>query len=307
MNGILLIVITLLPAIPLVTSCGSQSRYTDPATQPPAPVVAAVPESRVQVLPPVLNRAGLAGLLAEGQPLQIIDVRSPWQQLSGSIPGAVSLRWENLSEERDEVPGLLVSAERIAATLFDELQLDRSVDTVVYGRGAAGWGEEGRILWILQRTGFTSLAYLDGGYGPLPGPEAVHRQPALPPVPVADPVTWKEIRSGAASLDILDVRTREEYEGAVLYDEPRGGHLPGAAHLPLAAFFGKGGLLLTGEDLRRVLAGAGINGDRPVLAYCTGGVRSALAWWAIRHGTGYEVLNYDGSWWEWSRRVPAAP
>ena len=84
-------------------------------------------------------------------------------------------------------------------------------------------------------------------------------------------------------------------------------HLPGAAHLPLAAFFGKGGLLLTGEDLRRVLAGAGINGDRPVLAYCTGGVRSALAWWAIRHGTGYEVLNYDGSWWEWSRRVPAAP
>ncbi|MDP2316387.1 MAG: rhodanese-like domain-containing protein [Pseudomonadota bacterium] len=44
---------------------------------------------------------------------------------------------------------------------------------------------------------------------------------------------------------------------------------------------------------------------RPLrIVYCVGGVRSGLAWaWLTDHG--YDVANYDGSWWEWARETPA--
>ena len=42
-----------------------------------------------------------------------------------------------------------------------------------------------------------------------------------------------------------------------------------------------------------------INPNKEVIVYCTGGVRSAMAYFVFRF-LGYEVRNYDGSWWDWS-------
>ena len=40
--------------------------------------------------------------------------------------------------------------------------------------------------------------------------------------------------------------------------------------------------------------------NKEVIVYCTGGVRSAMAYFVFRF-LGYEVRNYDGSWWDWSQ------
>ena len=44
---------------------------------------------------------------------------------------------------------------------------------------------------------------------------------------------------------------------------------------------------------------AGIDPDRPVIAYCTGGVRSAWAALVLSRA-GVATANYDGSMWEWA-------
>ena len=43
-----------------------------------------------------------------------------------------------------------------------------------------------------------------------------------------------------------------------------------------------------------------ISSDKEVVVYCTGGVRSAMAYFVLRY-LEYNVRNYDGSWWDWSQ------
>jgi thiosulfate/3-mercaptopyruvate sulfurtransferase len=94
-------------------------------------------------------------------------------------------------------------------------------------------------------------------------------------------------RAGVEAADlVVDVREPEEYAGAVLHGEARGGHIPGARSIPWQR-------LLT-ED-------PGIPVSSRIVVYCTGGVRSGMAWLMLRQRGYANVSNYDGSWWEWAR------
>jgi thiosulfate/3-mercaptopyruvate sulfurtransferase len=98
--------------------------------------------------------------------------------------------------------------------------------------------------------------------------------------------TKEELQAG--SYLVLDVREPDEFAGAVHYHEARGGHLPGAANAPWRSL------------LVQVPA---FPDDKPVATYCTGGVRSGMAYTLLRDA-GVPVAHYDGSWWEWARDVP---
>lgn len=98
---------------------------------------------------------------------------------------------------------------------------------------------------------------------------------------------------------LLDVRTREEYEGSAGYPcDPRQGHIPGAAHLDVADIQEAAG----NAALRRVLEEGGIEIGKPIVAYCHSGQRSEIAA-ALLRGAGLDAVNYEGSWHEWSRRM----
>ena len=100
------------------------------------------------------------------------------------------------------------------------------------------------------------------------------------------PVELKTLMTTGCCL--VDVREPEEYAGATLYFEARGGHVPGAENRPW----------------RQLLAGvAALPEDKKVVTYCTGGVRSGMVYLLLRDA-GRDVANYDGSWWEWAREVP---
>ena len=54
--------------------------------------------------------------------------------------------------------------------------------------------------------------------------------------------------------------------------------------------------------MRKVLEDKGITPDKPIVAYCNGGVAATIALFALDQ-LGYERLsNYDGSWNEWAER-----
>jgi thiosulfate/3-mercaptopyruvate sulfurtransferase len=100
-------------------------------------------------------------------------------------------------------------------------------------------------------------------------------------------------RLGEPGLNLLDVRTPEEYSGEAGYpSDPRQGHIPGARNVELAD------LLSASRD--EVQALVGLPEGAEVITYCHTGARSAMAV-QILQAAGYEARNYAGSWAEWSR------
>jgi 3-mercaptopyruvate sulfurtransferase SseA len=111
-------------------------------------------------------------------------------------------------------------------------------------------------------------------------------------------VTLEELhrRLGGDDFVLLDVRTRQEFDGvAGAHCDPRQGHIPGAVSLPLER-------LLECRSANDVRALVGLAEGVEVIAYCHSGSRSSFAAQVLQ-GAGYEARNYAGSWHEWSRAV----
>ena len=54
----------------------------------------------------------------------------------------------------------------------------------------------------------------------------------------------------------------------------------------------------------QLYGGEGIDGSRPVIAYCRIGERSSHTWFVLKYLLGFDnVTNYDGSWTEWGNLV----
>jgi hydroxyacylglutathione hydrolase len=83
----------------------------------------------------------------------------------------------------------------------------------------------------------------------------------------------EQIRQDAVT--VLDVRGRAEWEA---------GHLPGVENIPVGYL---------DERLDE------IPGDRPVVLYCQGGTRSAIAASLLRARGRRNVVNYGGGYAEW--------
>ncbi|HSG46296.1 MAG TPA: rhodanese-like domain-containing protein, partial [Longimicrobiales bacterium] len=86
---------------------------------------------------------------------------------------------------------------------------------------------------------------------------------------------------------------REEFPG-------RAGHIPGAGNLPIEDLFGDDGRLRPREELRDLLAAAGVEEGDTVVAYCHIGLRATAVILAAR-AAGFEAVLYDGSMNEWAR------
>ncbi len=185
---------------------------------------------------------------------------------------------------------------------------DRAV--LVYGSGLDGFGEEGRVWWDLRMLGHPEVRILDGGVGawidegldladaPIERPMGQLSTRPAPPLRADRSAVAARGRqhAAAASGRLIDVRTREEYDGATPYFASRGGHIPGAVHVPWTAALDARGRL--DPSFPRRLPAA--SGTEPLVVYCTGGVRSAFVVAVLTH-FGIAAQNYDGSWWEYAR------
>ena len=100
-------------------------------------------------------------------------------------------------------------------------------------------------------------------------------------------------RLGDGTLTIVDVRSEEEYAGALgARCDPKQGRIAGAVNLDLQEL-----MELTGPEIEERLA---LPAGAEVVTYCHSGSRSALAVQILR-AAGYDARNYAGSWHEWSR------
>ena len=102
---------------------------------------------------------------------------------------------------------------------------------------------------------------------------------------------------------VIDVRTPEEYSGESRLPNAFGsGRLKGAINVNRELVFDSDGELLPRDELLSLYS---FIGDRKAIVYCHGGTRSAFIW-TILKDLGFDVLNYSGSWVDWSRAASVA-
>ncbi len=249
-----------------------------------------------------------AMLGADLDTLTLLDARSASDYNRGHLPGAVRVSWldyrdgwgrtgklkSNTSELADDMAGLGVEQQRTV---------------VVYGAAHEGWGEEGRIAWMLRYLGHQKVAILDGGYGAWTqanglstreAPRVEHGSFVANIVPGLRADADAVANAASAGITVLDTRTEDEFNGSRRYFPPRTGHIPQAVHLFWSDLLTADGRLDRSDAALARLRAKGLNPEQPVIAYCVGGVRSAFAVLALRELGFRDVRNYDGSWYEWS-------
>ena len=118
--------------------------------------------------------------------------------------------------------------------------------------------------------------------------------------------------SVARSAGLVDVRSPGEYSGEILSPPglpetcQRGGHIPGARSIPWGKACNDDGTFKSAAELKTLYSGEGIDGSKPVIAYCRIGERSSHTWFVLKYLLGFQnVTNYDGSWTEWGNLVGA--
>ncbi len=118
--------------------------------------------------------------------------------------------------------------------------------------------------------------------------------------------------SAQRSAAMVDVRSPQEFTGEILAPPglpetcQRGGHIPGARNIPWSKACNEDGTFKSEDELRGLYGGEGVDGSRPVIAYCRIGERSSHTWFVLKYLLGYtNVTNYDGSWTEWGNLVGA--
>ena len=182
----------------------------------------------------------------------------------------------------------------------------------------AGGMVAGRLWWMLRSLG-ESAAVLDGGLAAWPGPLSTEYPEVTPARFTPRPwsreafVSIEEVDRlrRAAGTVLLDARSSERYVGEPNAIDPRFGHVPGAVSAPCGANLAPDGTLRDPEALREMYAGAGVDGETEVVAYCGSGVSANLDLLALDvAGLGGGRL-FVGSWSAWgaddSRPVATGP
>jgi thiosulfate/3-mercaptopyruvate sulfurtransferase len=232
----------------------------------------------------------------------VLDPRSAVQYMKGHLKEAVNLQVAQRLLDGDSE---LLPVETLEGVL-GSVGLDDTRIPVIYDRGD---GRNGALLaWLLEYLGRSDVCLMDVFYEQwlAEDREVFYRPVKLQPAAFAARVrpemraTAAEVASGRG-LKLLDVRSEDEYKGAVGTDD-RPGHIPGAVNVVWQRFNGHGNKMLTSvEELQGLLSEAGLSPKDDVVVYCRVGQRAALGYLALQQ-LGLNVRLYDGSYADWMRR-----
>jgi thiosulfate/3-mercaptopyruvate sulfurtransferase len=236
---------------------------------------------------------------------------------AGHIPGAIWKFWKALCwhETDRELVTPAEMAERLGRMgIGPEHTIVLCGDPIQFGAYA---------YWALSMAGHKHLCLLDGGRKKW----TAEGRPLTQDIPRLDPVAYP-VPSGDSAPRIgrddvrdnlkkpgrllLDLRSPEEYSGERVTDysfkfdhgAERAGHIPGAVHLYYKDLINEDESFKSPDELRKVLAAAGVTPEKEIVAYCRLSHRATLGWLALQQLLNFEnVKVYDGSWTEWGSIV----
>lgn len=234
----------------------------------------------------------------------------------GHVPGALAWAWN--SQLCDTLRRDVLSKEQ-----FEELMAASGVTPettlVIYGDNNnwfAAWA-----LWQAKIYGHKDVRLMNGGrkkwlaegrdvVTEVPRPERTAYKAQEPDWSLR--AYLPEVQSSVGKASLIDVRSPQEFSGEILAPPglpetcQRGGHIPTAKSVPWGKACNEDGTFKSLEDLKVLYGGEGVDGSKPVIAYCRIGERSSHTWFVLKYLLGFDnVKNYDGSWTEWGNLVGA--
>ena len=234
----------------------------------------------------------------------------------GHVPGALAWAWN--TQLCDTVRRDILSKEQ-----FEELMSSSGVgaDTtlVIYGDNNnwfAAWA-----LWQAKIYGHRDVRLMNGGRKKwlAEGRELATETPRVPrtnyrakDADLSLRAFLPQVREAFShrSASLVDVRSPQEFTGEILAPPglpetcQRGGHVSGARSIPWGKACNDDGTFKPADALRQLYGAEGVDGSKPVIAYCRIGERSSHTWFVLKYLLGFDnVTNYDGSWTEWGNLV----
>jgi len=249
--------------------------------------------------------------------VRILEVSvNPGVYERGHIEGAANLVWH--TDLVDTVKRDIVDKAR-----FEQLLRNAGVSNdstiVLYGdtnNWFAAWG-----AWIFDIYQVPNVKLLDGGRAKWEAEKrplsVVQRQAKAGNISVGEPdlalrarlTDVLDIAEGRKNYGLVDIRSKDEYEGKIFAPAGvqetavRAGHIPNAVNVPWVQAVAADGTFKSKEELQKLYASVGIDGSKPIVVYCRIGERSSHTWFALKKILGYDVRNYDGSWTEYGNSV----
>jgi thiosulfate/3-mercaptopyruvate sulfurtransferase len=235
----------------------------------------------------------------------------------GHIAGAVRLDWK--TELQDQVKRDFVDQQQ-----FSKLLSDKGIgndDTVILYGGNNNWFAA-YAYWYFKLYGHNDVKLLDGGrkkweLDGRPLTTDVKERAATSyaaAAPNNDIRAFRdEVIAAIGEKNLVDVRSPDEFSGKILApahlpqeQSQRAGHIPTAINVPWSKAANEDGTFKSDEDLAKLYAEAGLDGEKLTIAYCRIGERSSHTWFVLQELLGHEnVKNYDGSWTEYGSLVGA--
>lgn len=253
--------------------------------------------------------------LKNGGGVIIVDVRGYDTYLQGHIPGAINISREALTDTTFAYSGIKAKRDQIQHLLRAK-GIKNDDYLVLYDEG--GSAAACRLWWILAHYGFNKTSILHGGLKSWEssGLATVQDVPKMEFSeftfdPTANENLWvsKEelltlVRNPNTKFVLLDVRSPEEYSGSLRRaGNKRTGHIPGSRNInwSLAMDSEDPTVFLSPSRLQQVF-GQDLNKEADtIVVYCQSGVRSSHTTFVLSRLLGFKnVMNYEGSWSEWS-------
>jgi thiosulfate/3-mercaptopyruvate sulfurtransferase len=242
----------------------------------------------------------------------VIDSRSALEYTDGHIPGAFNVSWNAFTAPGRN--GIVRDSGEELQTIARGFGLRNDVPLLIYGNWGDGAAGSGRLFWTLEYIGHDEVYLLDGNFDlwktlGIPVETTVNTPTASdfvvtlrPEIRATLAQVTEFVTGGDPNVVLIDTRTLDEWLGDNLRGNPRGGHIPNAVHYHWLDLFDlEAGILLTEEQIRAGLAERGIDEESVIVPYCQSGVRSGFFYVLLRDLGFPAPLNYDGSFWEWSR------
>ena len=262
-------------------------------------------------IPLVIEPAAAWSIYGKNAPdsnLRFIDVRPLEAYDLTHVPEAVHLDSALLNRHAPPINGLLPTLASVN-NIVQSLGITREQNLVVYdaGRETAA----ARLIWVLHAYGFTSISWLNGGFG-------AWQASKLPTGSTAVSVVESDIslthvgnnvisveqlhRSlGDPAIAILDVRSLSEFIGTDVRAAV-GGHIPGAVHYEWTDVLDNSNNLLANDVLLSELHQRGITPDKQVIVYCQSHQRSSVTYVLLTHLGFAKVRALDGAWSAWGNQ-----
>ncbi len=245
--------------------------------------------------------------------LLILDSRgNRTSYMAGHIPGAVLTSWPEFSKMDGKAStssqwGILKDRVQLEEAL-QKVGLNRDSQVIIYTDPVKGFGEDARLLWMLSYVGMTDVKILEGGIEAWKaaggrtasfGSKSKRGNFTVSDYNEEIIISTEELAKNLEGVAILDAREAAEYAGEKNYGEARLGRIPGSKNIFFLDFMDDKGILKSREEIDKLVIESGLDTQKTIVTYCTGGIRSSMAWLALT-AYDYRTANYDSSFAGWT-------